>query len=63
MALTISGSSGSSESESRNKYLQGKFEQSINPFIGKWFEPRGISYWFVVIFRVRIAFRKTAVGD
>ena len=30
---------------------------------GKWFEPRGISYWFVVIFRVRIAFRKTVVGD
>ena len=32
-------------------------------YFGKWFEPRDISYWFVVIFWVRIAFRKTVVGD
>ena len=32
-------------------------------FSGKWFEPRGISYWFVVIVRVRVVFRKTVVGD
>ena len=32
-------------------------------FIGKWFEPRGISYWFVVIVRVKVVFRKTVVGD
>ena len=31
-------------------------------FSGKWFGPRGISYWFVVIFRVNVAFRKTIVG-
>ena len=31
--------------------------------IGKWFEPRGISYWFVVIVRVKVVFRKTVVGD
>ena len=30
--------------------------------VDKWFEPRCISYWFGVIFRVRIAFRKTVVG-
>ena len=27
----------------------------------KWFEPRGISYMFSVIFRVRVVLRKT--GD
>ena len=31
--------------------------------VGKWFEPRGISYWFVVIVRVKVVFRKTVVGD
>ena len=31
--------------------------------IGKWFEPRGISYWFVVIVRVKVVFRKTVVSD
>ena len=31
-------------------------------FSGKWFGPRGISYWFVVIFRVNVDFRKTIVG-
>ena len=31
--------------------------------IGKWFEPRGISYFFIVITWVRVVFRKTAVGD
>ena len=37
------------------------FKPSTKSVYGKWFEPRGISYWFVVIFRVRIAFRKTVV--
>ena len=40
-------------------------EPALNPDCkvdsGKWFEPRGISYWFFVIFRVRIVFRKTVV--
>ena len=30
---------------------------------GKWFEPRGISYLFGVIVRVKVVFRKTVVGD
>ena len=30
---------------------------------GKCFEPRGISYLFGVIFRVRVVFRKTVVGN
>ena len=30
---------------------------------GKWFEPRGISYLFGVIVRVKVIFRKTVVGD
>ena len=30
---------------------------------GKWFEPKGISYLFSVIVRVRVVFTKTAVGD
>ena len=41
-------------------------EQDFNDYnilIGKWFEPRGISYWFVVIVRVKVVFRKTVVGD
>ena len=29
--------------------------------IGKWFEPRSISYLSCVIVRVRVAFRKTVV--
>ena len=32
-------------------------------YLGKWFEPRGISYWFVVNVRVKVVFRKTVVGD
>ena len=31
--------------------------------VRKWFEPRGISYFFGVIVRVRVVFRKTVVGD
>ena len=31
--------------------------------IGKWFEPRSISYLSCVIVRVRVAFRKTIVGN
>ena len=30
---------------------------------GEWFEPRGISYLFGVIVRVKVVFRKTVVGD
>ena len=30
---------------------------------GKWFEPRGISYLFSEIVRVREVFRKTVVDD
>ena len=45
------------------KDLQGLLANGNVLVIGKWFEPMGISYWFVVIFRVRIAFRKTVVGD
>ena len=30
---------------------------------GKWSEPRGISYLFGVIVRVKVVFRKTIVGD
>ena len=30
---------------------------------GKWFEPRGISYLFGMIFWVRVVFRKTVVSD
>ena len=31
--------------------------------VGKWFEPRGISYTFGVIIRVRVVFWKTVVDD
>ena len=30
---------------------------------GEWFEPRGISYLFGVIVRVKVVFRKTVGGD
>ena len=30
---------------------------------GKWFQPRGISYLFGMIVRVKVVFRKTGVGD
>ena len=35
----------------------------MNFKIGKWFGPRGISYWFVMIVQVKVVFRKTVVGD
>ena len=31
--------------------------------LGKWFEPRGISYLFGVIVQVKVVFRKTVAGD
>ena len=31
--------------------------------IGRWFEPRGISYLFGVIVQMKVVFRKTVVGD
>ena len=38
-------------------------DYSANMLCGKWFEPRGISYLFSVMVRVRVVFRKTVVGD
>ena len=42
-----------------------KFWDHVLKFIydGKWFEPRGISYQFNMIVRVKVVFRKTFVGD
>ena len=31
-------------------------------FLGKWFEPRGISYLFGMIVQEKVVFRKTVVG-
>ena len=45
------------------EHLRNSYPNRTCITVRKWFEPKGISYFFGVIVRVQVAFRKTVVGD